>query len=527
MAGSGKRRAKPARAKVGPRAALPPAFFAWLALALAPCGRLGADPPDAAGGERPGLPAAAAWELESVRLRDGRSLQGLILVDSPESFEFVEIVRPLGQPMRAILRLPAPADVVERQRLSEPQRRLLLQRHRGFQHRVAIELGRMDLLDLGTTQQDGIRYRTYDGPWFRLWSTADDEMTRRSVVRLEQMVRAYRQLLPPRTNRRGTFQVVLYGSMDQYRGHLRRLGLNLENPAFYSASTNLIIAGGNLNPFADRLRQVRAENAAILRQYQQELNPRFDRFLQQLSRELQERGGSLEEIALRRAAWDQEYQAVRRGIDEANRRNEAKFAEVTQHMFARLSHEAFHAYLENHVYPQADFAVPRWLNEGLAQVFESGQLDGDTLRIDAPSPDRLRKLREAMPAERLSLAQLLSFDSPRWFASHTGDFSQRHYLYAWGLAHYLTFELGLLEPSRLDQYVAPSESGIDPRRRLEQLVGKPLEQFEAVWREAMLRDPVGADGGKTTSQSGQASQAAQASRSSGTTWTSRMRSNHR
>ncbi|MCO6454992.1 MAG: DUF1570 domain-containing protein [Pirellulaceae bacterium] len=489
MAGPGKRRAKRARAAAGPRAALLLALFGGLAMAVTPGGILRANPPDAAAGEHPGLPSAAAWELESIRLRDGRELHGLILVDTAEAFEFVEIIRSPGQPMHAILRLPAPDDVVERQRLSEPQRRVLLERHRGFQHRVAIELGRMDLLDLGGTQQDGISYRTYDGPWFSLWSTADDEMTRRCVVRLEQMVRAYRQLLPPRNNRRGTFQVVLYGSMDQYRGHLRRLGLNLENPAFYSASTNLIIAGGNLTPFADRLRQVRAENAAILRQYHQELNPRFDRFLQQLSRELQQRGGSLEEIALRRAAWDQEYQAVRRGIDEANRRNEAKFAEVTQDMFARLSHEAFHAYLENHVYPQADFEVPRWLNEGLAQVFESGQLDGDTLRIDAPSPDRLRKLREALLADRLSLAQLLSFDSPRWFASHTGDFSQRHYLYAWGLAYYLTFELGLLEPSRLDSYVAPSDAAIDPVRRFQRLVGQPLDQFETGWRQAMLKMP--------------------------------------
>ena len=32
------------------------------------------------------------------------------------------------------------------------------------------------------------------------------------------------------------------------------------------------------------------------------------------------------------------------------------------------------------------YDVPRWLNEGLAQTFEAGLLEADTLRIDTPEP---------------------------------------------------------------------------------------------------------------------------------------------
>ena len=40
------------------------------------------------------------------------------------------------------------------------------------------------------------------------------------------------------------------------------------------------------------------------------------------------------------------------------------------------------------VYNPATHDVPRWLNEGLAQVFEGGQLESGSLRIDAP--DRVK-----------------------------------------------------------------------------------------------------------------------------------------
>ena len=154
-------------------------------------------------------------------------------------------------------------------------------------------------------------------------------------------------------------------------------------------------------------------------------------------------------------------------------------------MFARLNHEAFHAYLDMFVYPHDQHHVPRWLNEGLAQVFETGQLDGDSLRIDAPDRDRLARLQQDLATQPLPLAQLLTAQEREFLGPHGDGSSQRHYLYAWGLAYHLAFQENLLGTARLDQYVTPAAQKLSPVARFEGLVNQPLPSFEQRWREAI------------------------------------------
>ena len=61
-------------------------------------------------------------------------------------------------------------------------------------------------------------------------------------------------------------------------------------------------------------------------------------------------------------------------ISRCDRENVQLFDKVTRQMFTRLYHEAFHAYLENYVYPHDRYDVPLWLNEGLAVLLEGGLL---------------------------------------------------------------------------------------------------------------------------------------------------------
>ena len=75
--------------------------------------------------------------------------------------------------------------------------------------------------------REGQTWRTYDGAWFSLESTADDATTRRCISRIEQTFRAYRLLLPPKITKRGNLRVRLHGSMDDYRTYLRTLGLDI------------------------------------------------------------------------------------------------------------------------------------------------------------------------------------------------------------------------------------------------------------------------------------------------------------
>src|SRR5207249_622937 len=60
----------------------------------------------------------------------------------------------------------------------------------------------------------------------------------------------------------------------------------------------------------------------------------------------------------------------RKSIKMAEDRNTDGYHQERRRMFRRLFHEAFHAYLNTFVYPPEEGEMPRWFNEGLAQVFE-------------------------------------------------------------------------------------------------------------------------------------------------------------
>jgi hypothetical protein len=176
-------------------------------------------------------------------------------------------------------------------------------------------------------------------------------------------------------------------------------------------------------------------------------------------------------------------------LDFLERENAAQFDEITRQMFTRLYHEAFHAYVENFVYPQDKCDVPRWLNEGLAQVFEEGILELGALRLDAPSRTRLAAMQADLRGQpRLTLTELLTADGRAFLVAHptAAKTSQRYYLYSWALAYYLAVREPVLETERFNRYVDASAKSLDPIARFEQLVGVPLDRFDNMWRSELL-----------------------------------------
>lgn len=454
--------------------------------------------PQAGGQDTPleNQPAVRAreWKLESITLKDGRVLEGLIQAERKAELDFAEIVRQPGKPMYAVIRPVARRNVKQIRRLAPAERRELAAHLAAFRNRVEIEAGKMDDVTLSDEVRDGVSYLRYDGHWFTLLSTADDETTRRSVVRVEQIFRAYRHVLPPRVEVPANVEIVLFGSLAEYRDDLSRRQLEIENPAYYSANLNLIVAGSDLKRYAEQLARVRAQNEATRKHYeslQVDFRARLVRLADELKREGFTRDEIAEEFRLRRRAWDEECKAQFAVINEAQRRNDALFADVTRQMFARLNHEAFHAYVENFVYPSRTSPVPRWLNEGLAQVFENGQLDGDLLRIDAPHRDTLVKLQADLAGQPLPLADLLTAEEKAFLVTHADGSSRRHYLYSWGLAFYLAFHRGSLGTADFERYIRPDDESLSPIVRFERLVGEPLAEFEKRWRAEMraLRPP--------------------------------------
>jgi hypothetical protein len=309
-------------------------------------------------------------------------------------------------------------------------------------------------------------------------------------VRIEQFFRAYDHALPPRRQPQERVRVILYGSMEQYRSYLYAQQLDIDHPAFYSATSNTIVAGADLPYYAERLQQVRAENDRLREQYAA-LDKAFPKRQTAMAEQLQKAGFSddqiRDEMRARTNAWKGELEAMLRKLDEVDRRNQERFEQVSTQLYARLRHEAFHAYVENYLFPQRDYAFPRWLNEGLAQVFETAVLDGETLRIDAPDRELLRRLQADLGGEPLPLADLLGAVDAAFLNTHArAGATQRRYLYSWGLAWHLLFRRDLARGEALEKYVALEAASLSPIERFEQLVGMKLPDFEPHWREAMF-----------------------------------------
>lgn len=467
-----------------------------LLLAIAPSGATprGSDPGRAAAD--PDVLAAdvsaadeGEWAFDVLELQDGSVYRGLLQAEREAELEFAEIFRPPGKPMFAVIRPVASDQVVKKTLTSGADRERLLARFQQFRNRARIEAGRME--DVTLRQVAGVEGDSwrYDGPWFQLQSTADETIVRRCVVRAEQIFRAYRQLLPPNRQDRTDLRLLIFGSRDEYQRHLGEYGLAFASPAWFSRTENLVIAGGEFNAFQRRLRQTQAQNAEVRRQYKL-LKSSFPQRLAPLIEQLQQRGYSTaqieQEVKLRSAAWQREYDEAMKRLDLAAAQNEALFAQVADQMFAQLYHEAFHAYVENYVCPQRGLTLPLWLNEGLAQIFETGQLEADSLRIDAPDRRRLAELQDDLRGEQpLAIAEVVAADEQQFLNPSSTPSAQRYYLYSWGLAYYLAFEQNRFRPAVLAAFLR-NPDGFGPAARLTQWIDMPLAKFERQWREAML-----------------------------------------
>jgi hypothetical protein len=439
---------------------------------------------------------AADLKLERATLREGTKYEGLVQAESPETVEFLEVRRLPGRPMYLMLRPLAREDIQDLERLPADAQAELRERLEQFRRRTLIQGREIDDLELTSKQQSGQTIWNHAGAWFTLESTANEQMTRRLGVRLGQIFTAYRQLLPPRREASDRVHIRIFGSTAGYQAALKQLGFVIGNPAVYLADRNLILAGTELDRFDAELARVARQHEQIRKELEAQIAEVPVR-VKKLGEELEAAGvGASERLRIvlaEQRKWSDQRKALASQIAAIDRANEAKFNELTQRMFTRLAHEAFHAYLETDVYPSQQYDVPRWLNEGLAQVFEAGILELDSLRIDAPNLDALEKLQaDLRGSQPLRLEELLTMSSSSFLAAHgdvtrTGpERSSRAYYYSWGLAYYLAFERGIFDDPAFETYISSAAANEDPVKRFESLVGMPLAEFEETWRAAML-----------------------------------------
>ncbi|MDZ7618138.1 MAG: DUF1570 domain-containing protein [Patescibacteria group bacterium] len=431
------------------------------------------------------------WPLELVETLDGRQYQGLIESQDDYWLRMIRIFRPAGREMYLVIQPVEAAGIARIERLVPDRRELLRRRIHEFRSRAVIEAGRMDAVRLSLVERDGLHFHRYRGRWFELESTADEPTTRRIIVRTDQVFTAFRQLLPARVEPPRPPRILVLSSMEEYRGVLARLGLQIENPACYLREPNLVVVGSDLARHAatlagieSRHREIRAE----LDELQRALPDRLAALGTQLRQQGHPRAQATKLLLIERRKIEDQIAEKQRELDRCDRENAETFRQIARRMFVRLYHEAFHAYLENYAYPEAKHRVPMWLNEGLAVLFSGGLLESETLRVDAPNREALDWLRaDLRGASPLPLAQLTELDQRGFLlVDHVGAAAQRNYVYAWGLTYYLAFERRLLDGPAFEAFVAPS-GGTSPTVRLETLVGAPLAEFEPAWRTYMTK----------------------------------------
>jgi hypothetical protein len=411
------------------------------------------------------------WKFDVVHLKNGRSLQGLLVEESAAEIQFRCVSRKPGSHTVVIPTTFDRAEVDHLDLLDDRDRADLVARLKALDPTGKGEAQRMASLVLKPAPwgKDGKgRALEYDSTHFILISNAAEDVVRRAAVRLEQIFAAYARFLPPRAAGGQPTTILLARSLADYKALLHSQSLLLLNPALYDTRRNEILCGSDLQRLGDQLEEARQQNGRLLA-------------------ELKEKEAQLNKLFKNEVppALLRPIQEARQNVERQNRRNDEQFHEATRQLFRALYHEAFHAYLANFVYPPVEADVPRWLNEGLAQVFESAFVEAGELRIGHADKVRLARAQADLARGRLvPLVELLRSGPQQFVVRHASDqqTSDRYYLTSWAVAFYLTFGRRLLGTTAMHDYVRALHRGADSVSAFRDLVGEAPEQFDKEFR---------------------------------------------
>lgn len=429
------------------------------------------------------------WTFDELTLANGAKFQGMIIGESEDGYRFQAVFRPPGRPTVTLTSFFAKSEVTDVKRLTEKDRKVLKQRLAELDPSGKGERQRMESLETRLIDWQGKvgAGRRYESEFFTLESSGTEELTRRSAVRLEQIYTAFSRFLIPTDKPNRPTLIQLATEREEYRTLLGPLGgANLLNPAVFDPRSNRILCWSDLTRLGSELQTAQlhhSQQLASLKQYEESVaklykQPELDRFLAPVNLE-------------RKRVWT------------ADQANGMKFDQATARLFATLYHEAFHAYVATFVFPalkpeevkagKGTGELPRWLNEGLAQVFETSVVEAGELRADSPNPERLARVKDWLKGKGgnrlVPLPELLSTGRDAFLAVHSDQkaASDRAYLTSWALAYYLTFDRRVIGTPEFRRYLIAINSGGDPRQAFAALVGQEPGAFEPTWHTYLLK----------------------------------------
>lgn len=419
-------------------------------------------------------PPGTQWKCDIVRLKNGSTFRGLITEQTPAFMRFYDVRQKPGRPLVVFYTTFASSEIDTVERLNDADREQLQARLRelGPENSEKQRMHRVELRGCpwGGRPTGGLQYRS---DCFTLISNSRESIVRRSAVRLERIYAAYARFVPPRVELTRPTTIELFRSADEYAARLRAEGRPFVNTAFYDPIGNRILCTGDLARLDDELENARIQSQRV----------RMDLDQREAALTRLYKGAELTRLL-------QPIRTTRTSLDAADRANEGLFDKATQQLFAVLYHEAFHAYLANFVCPPPHPELPRWLNEGLAQIFETALIDAGELRVGHADRERLGRAKDAIRrGEPLLVAPLLRSGSAQFLSTHptANNSVDRNYLAAWAVAYHLTFERRLLGGLSLTTWMTSLAGGADPVSAFETFVGKPVADYERELNAYLLR----------------------------------------
>jgi len=417
----------------------------------------------------PGQPPEEPWVFDIVRLTSGTEFRGLIEKESPTQISFTAVQRQPGRPTVFFPTVFAKHEVSKVTRLSTAQREQLDLRIKNLRNEPESRKSRLKQLDLKRIDWDkkpntGWRY---ESDWFVLESNSREYTVRQVAVRLEEIFASFGRFIAPKPVGGATTTIRVFRSCDEYRQLLRQEGRQFDNAGYYETSRRLVVCSSDLESLAAKMAVVKKNHQKTIadnKQKETELKKHYKGT--ELSRHLRP------------------MQDFRRDAEQAEKKNQLMFADSERNLFSLLAHEAFHAYVDTGADLPPKSQLPRWLNEGLAQVFESAIMEGGELRLGHADPKRLERIKLMLRRrELLPLTDVLR-TRPEQFcddhANRAGQAEQR-YLTAWALSMYLTFDRQLVGGRDFKAYLQSLAQGKDAEDSFNQWVGGKLGAVERDW----------------------------------------------
>ena len=440
-------------------------------------------------GEEP-LNVDSTWAFERITLKNDAEFQGLIVAELPNGVQFQIVRRTAGRPTVTMTTLFRHQDIARIERLGFIGRFLLRARINSLELGHSLERNRIEAVQFENYTNADIPLTNamlYRSQRFVLIATTSEPITRRVVVRLEQIYAAYERVLPPRREPTAPTTIYLVDSPEAYRAVLGPTSKHLLNPAVYDPAKNRIVCGSDFRRLGQELNESLDYHRGkfdALQAYEQRLEALYKGYPQELN-----------DFRLQIAT-------DRRRLIAEHRKNERRFDDATQALFAILYHEAFHAYVATSVYPTLSAkqiiqgvgpgALPRWLDEGLAQIFETAILEAGELRVGHADAVRLKQVQECLnnpESSLVPLTELLRTEPKQFLAGHMDEQESvdRLYLTAWSLAFYLTFEMNRVGHPGFDAYLRRLNLGADPVAAFEEWAGPSADDFERDWHAYLGR----------------------------------------